>query len=262
MILFLSLLASAFALENCTDPIIEQDLNCNNIEVFDEPAVDLTDPLCAENVDDAGAPFPNGDYYYDYTSFGCAYPIVGYDFDEDGLSYAELSFPEGAEVPDLTVVLRCDNCPAEVNPNQEDADCDDVGDLCDICPTVPNPDQLDRDRDEVGDECDNCPLDYNPDQADSDGDGWGDVCDDCPFTYQDAQGDSDNDGYGDVCDNCPTEQNTDQKDADANGAGDECDPPSDVIGGAVRCGGEEGGAAVLLGVFALGATRRRRAAKR
>src|SRR5688500_15953210 len=116
MIFFL--IAQAFAVV-CDDPVDVQDLNCNNVPEARETPVDLTDPVCAASVDDAGETYPNADYYYDYTSFGCQFLIAGYDVDGDGLSYAELSFPEGCEVCDLKVVLLCDNCPALVNPLQE-----------------------------------------------------------------------------------------------------------------------------------------------
>ena len=35
---------------------INQDLNCNGIDVADENPVDLSDPLCAANVDPFGIP--------------------------------------------------------------------------------------------------------------------------------------------------------------------------------------------------------------
>ena len=65
----------ALASEDCTNDL-EQDLNCNFIDVSDELAVDLDDATCAANLDGDGDPYPNADYYYDYTSFGCDYPVV------------------------------------------------------------------------------------------------------------------------------------------------------------------------------------------
>ncbi len=47
-----------------------------------------------------------------------------------------------------------DNCPADPNPSQANADTDSYGDACDNCPQTDNPDQLDADADGVGDECD------------------------------------------------------------------------------------------------------------
>ena len=82
--------------------------------------------------------------------------------------------------PTCTCCEGVDNCPDIYNPDQADADGDDVGDVCDNCPDDWNPDQVDADSDDAGDVCDNCPDDWNPDQADSDGDGIGDVCDPYP----------------------------------------------------------------------------------
>ncbi|NIN00180.1 MAG: cartilage oligomeric matrix protein, partial [candidate division Zixibacteria bacterium] len=56
------------------------------------------------------------------------------------------------------------------NPDQEDADGDEIGDSCDVC--------TDTDGDGYGDpgfpantcDLDNCPAVYNPDQEDADGD--------------------------------------------------------------------------------------------
>lgn len=56
------------------DSNIAQDLNCNGIESSNEQAVDLADPLCLQQTDAAGIPWPNADYYVEYESFGCAYP--------------------------------------------------------------------------------------------------------------------------------------------------------------------------------------------
>ncbi len=47
-----------------------------------------------------------------------------------------------------------DNCPGNYNPNQDDADSDNVGDICDNCPNFYNPDQKDTDQDGIGDACD------------------------------------------------------------------------------------------------------------
>lgn len=68
-----------------------------------------------------------------------------------------------------------DNCPEVRNPEQTDADADELGDACDNCPAIANADQADQDGDGVGDVCDNCEL-PNPNQADADNDGIGDVC--------------------------------------------------------------------------------------
>lgn len=46
-----------------------------------------------------------------------------------------------------------DNCPNDPNPDQADADGDNVGDVCDLCPEFPNADQTDADHDGIGDAC-------------------------------------------------------------------------------------------------------------
>jgi hypothetical protein len=97
-----------------------------------------------------------------------------------------------------------DNCPDDANPDQADADGDEIGDVCDP----------DDDNDGVNDTNDNCPVVSNPDQTNTDGDGDGNACD----------VDDDNDGVADTADNCPLIANPDQADDDNDGAGDACDP--------------------------------------
>jgi hypothetical protein len=118
---------------------------------------------------------------------------------------------------------RNDNCPEYNNPEQEDFDFDEVGDVCDNCPDVHNLDQQNSDDDEFGDACDNCLEIDNPDQQDCDGDGVGDLCDNCSYTSNLDQENNDNDEFGDECDNCPDEDNPDQHDCDGDGTGDVCD---------------------------------------
>ena len=103
---------------------------------------------------------------------------------------------------DLDGVMNdVDNCPNTSNPNQEDFDGDDIGDVCDNdidgdnilndddeCPNTPvgeivnaagcSESQLDDDSDGVMNDVDNCPNTSNQNQQDVDGDGIGDVCDD------------------------------------------------------------------------------------
>jgi len=63
-----------------------------------------------------------------------------------------------------------DNCPYDVNDDQDDIDKDGEGDACDP----------DADEDGWSNDNDNCPFTYNPDQTNSDDDGAGDACDPTP----------------------------------------------------------------------------------
>lgn len=69
------------------------------------------------------------------------------------------------------LVGKADNCEADHNPDQEDADYDGLGDECD--PDRKNPD---TDNDTEIDGRDNCPEVHNPGQSDADEDGIGDEC--------------------------------------------------------------------------------------
>ena len=146
--------------------------------------------------------------------------------------------PFGLYVPpdadDDGVCDGIDNCPYTYNPNQADADADNIGDACDVC--VNDPDN-DADGDSVCGNVDNCSGTYNPDQADVDSDGLGDLCDVC---INDPDNDVDSDGIcGDV-DNCPNTANDDQLDTDGDGVGDVCDvcpfDPDDDADGDGFCG--------------------------
>ena len=172
----------AFAADECPEALA-QDLNCNTKDVSDETPVDMTDPLCAAHPE-----WPNGDYYYDYFSWGCLFPVESFDVDGDGFSDGTLVYPTDATYPDLVAVLGCDNCPDDYNPEQEDLDCDDIGDLCDNCIDIVNNDQAESDGDGLGDLCDNCPFNSNVDQADEDAD---------DYIYSDSESDDDeNSGNG------------------------------------------------------------------
>jgi hypothetical protein len=72
---------------------------------------------------------------------------------------------------------------------QSDEDGDGVIDRLDNCATTFNPDQDNLDGDEFGDVCD----------TDADNDGWVGGLDNCPTSYNPAQEDSDGDGRGFVC---------------------------------------------------------------
>jgi hypothetical protein len=198
------------------------DRNCNGIHQEYEAPIDLEDPICQAVL--AYAPgATNTDWYWGYETTGCEVPLVNFDSDNDGLGDGLVEILDESGALERVFFLSCDVCPGFYDPNQEDAECDAVGDICDNCPDIPNFDQLDQDFDGVGDVCDNCPEWPNPDQRDSDHDGLGDTCDNCPFDWNPPQEDREGDGVGDVCDDCPSTVDPDQEDRDGDGRGDLCD---------------------------------------
>lgn len=170
MILFLIALARA----TCGLDAPITDLNCDGTPVEEASPIDPADPACAAYYE----PGTTDDGFHGYDLYGCAVPTFHLDEDDDGLIAGPVQLPPpSADREGATRSFRCDNCPERTNPLQDDADCDDVGDVCDNCPDTPNPTQRDEDEDNVGDVCDNCRTTRNHDQRDSDGDGIGDACD-------------------------------------------------------------------------------------
>ncbi len=140
--------------------------------------------------------------------------------------------PDGDDVCDPE-----DNCPADWNSQQLDADDDGIGDACDEPMVDPCAEEGgDADGDEACDFSDNCVSTPNADQADGDEDGLGDACDPTQGTNVCAGngGDPDDDDVCQAWDNCPGEPNPAQGDADDDGVGDVCDAtpePCDDLGG-------------------------------
>ena len=65
----------------CVNEVIVQDLDCDTVDVSNEPSVDESDPVCLQQ------PYPlNDDYYLDAGSFGCAIPTAPFDLDDDLIS--------------------------------------------------------------------------------------------------------------------------------------------------------------------------------
>jgi hypothetical protein len=138
--------------------------------------------------------------------------IISFNSTDSSAGLAFDNFAATSAVVDLTNALNPDdddsdgipdaqdNCQLVDNPDQSDADQDDVGNVCDlICPVTPQgsvgidtdpfsptygcavaEDPNDDDGDGIDDTADNCPLVSNADQANGDGDSLGDACDEAP----------------------------------------------------------------------------------
>jgi outer membrane protein OmpA-like peptidoglycan-associated protein len=244
----------------CWEDGVNQDRNCDAVDVADHELVDTDDPTCFDQTDPVTGEPLSQDNFAEYGGYACEYYVGDQDFDLDGLVFYDIETatpdPSNPAGPHKIIQLQCDNCPGDANHYQLDADCDNIGeggDLCDMCPRHPGPtgnydddchgdicdncmyvdnvDQANRDDDTFGDVCDNCPYLTNEDQLDCEqevsgecvGDGVGDVCDNCPKDFNYDQADADHDGVGDECDNCPLAANPDQVDLDGDGRGDACD---------------------------------------
>ena len=93
--------------------------------------------------------------------------ITAYDFSGNESNFSDyITFLADDDIPEDE-----DNCPEAYNPEQDDNELDELGDMCDP----------DDDNDEIPDTDDNCRYEFNPAQEDRDGDGRGDSCDVCPI---------------------------------------------------------------------------------
>ena len=142
----------------------------------------------------------------------------GAGFFGNGANFFPLN--QGGDLPFAVQVApaQIDNCPVTQNPDQADADGNQIGDACEI--------DGDNDLDQVLNGVDNCPLIANTDQLDFDQDDIGDVCDP----------DDDNDQIEDDLDNCPFSPNPLQEDFDGDESGDACD--NDIDNDNVLNGGD------------------------
>src|SRR5690606_7971062 len=91
------------------------DQNCNGFAPAEASPVDVLGRICATNLDDQGRPFATADWYGGYETWGCQYPVDRLDVDGDGFGAG--SVPIGEPYPHLVVVLSCDNCPNDWNPD-------------------------------------------------------------------------------------------------------------------------------------------------
>ena len=168
------------------------------------------------------------------------------DSDKDGYGDACDKCPEIPNGPDLGTCVDTDTgetgetctndseCDAEeiCSDNQEDKDCDGIGDMCDSSSSCREGINCDADCDDIYDQDDNCPHVSNPDQEDEDSDGVGDACDNCSKIPNGPDlGTCVNTSTGDLGDECTNEDkcgdqgtcSNDQEDRDKDGKGDVCD---------------------------------------
>lgn len=140
---------------------------------------------------------------------------------ESDVSFSIDDFSFDIDTDSDNIIDQLDNCPANYNPWQADADNDAIGDDCDN-----DPYSQDRDGDGYGDVRDNCPDLANPTQADIDADNIGDACD----PSDNRPKDSDQDGVYDYLDNCEAHANPLQENLDGDAQGNACDDDADDDG--------------------------------
>ncbi len=120
-------------------------------------------------VDQAESAGSNEDLYHRPSSTGLYFLDVRAFQGQGNYSVQILIDRDSDTRPDLE-----DNCPSALNPGQENADGDRLGDACD---RFPDDAANDVDGDGRGAEEDNCPGLANAPQTDWDGDDLGDACD-------------------------------------------------------------------------------------
>ncbi len=91
------------------------------------------------------------------------------------------------DTDDDGILDKNDNCPSTANPDQKDADQNNIGDACN--------EFEDSDNDEYANILDNCPSTANPEQQDTDNNGIGDTCE-----LKFLRGDANADGSVDISD--------------------------------------------------------------
>jgi hypothetical protein len=175
------------------------------------------------------------------------------DLDEDGVGYACDNCPEIPNGQDLGTCINTttgavgeetcasdDDCNAEemCSNNQEDKDCDGIGDICDSNSNCREGISCDADCDGLYDQDDNCPDKSNPNQEDEDSDGVGDDCDNCSdIPNGPDSGTCVNTATGLVGVRCKNDGdcndgetcNNNQENRDGNDLGDACDTAVEVI---------------------------------
>ena len=120
-------------------------------------------------VDQAETAGSNEDLFHRPSSSGLYYLDVRAFQGQGGYAVQVLVDRDSDTRPDAE-----DNCPTALNPGQENADGDSLGDACD---SFPDDAANDADRDGRGADGDNCPAVANRTQSDWDGDDLGDACD-------------------------------------------------------------------------------------
>ncbi len=186
-------------------------------------------------------------YPLDATKYLCGggSTVTDPDFDNDGICDTAQSATDPITGRACTPNAQGlgDNCPATANPNQADANNNNVGDACEISSSI------DGDGDTLPDDLEEGVFHTDPTLPDTDHDGLRDDVEVNGPTYMGGDGplnpDIDGDGIcdgpatvTDICtagpngtgDNCPIVSNADQADEDGDGRGDKCEGDMDGDG--------------------------------